>query len=376
MTTFDLDGLTADNPLAFMAALGTFVVADRAWPGGQVQLAWSERQGAWRPRLKVPGEASRDELLKALHAGVHRTPKADDEKALRALDKVVAAAKKELKDANETLKNRLKAKVFKRNSPEAAAFLSTEVTPLEAKLSEAQQARAIAAEAGATPDITTALGPNLKVRPASLAKLARQAALAATPMDRRASDLFAGFGCEAIIDKDGILAPTRFSKQNGNSGKNMLSDIGLLMGRVSPRQIEESLFETWRYQDDKYSLGWDPRDVRPYAHQAENPDAGSVTMHGANLLAYEALTLFPAVPRGRGLATTGTVKLEDAEVFTWPVWESFLPIPVVRSLVAHPELTAVTPNRRHLKATGVVEAYRADHVTVGKSQRFRTARPA
>jgi len=376
MTTFDLDGLTADNPLAFMAALGTLVVADRAWPGGQVQLAWSERAGAWRPRLKVPGEVSREELLAMLHAGVHRTPKADDEKALRVLDKVVAAAKKELKDANETFKTRIKAKVFKRNSPEAAAFLATEVAPLEAKLSETQQARAIAAEAGATPDITTALGPNLKVRPASLAKLATQAALAATPIDRRASDFFAAFGCEAIIDKDGILAPTRFSKQNGNSGKNMLSDIGLLMGRVSPRQIEESLFETWRYQDDKYSLGWDPRDVRPYAHQAENPDAGSVTMHGANLLAYEALTLFPAVPRGRGLATTGTVKLEDAEVFTWPVWESFLPIPVAKSLVAHPELTAVTPNRRHLKAIGVVEAYRADHVTVGKSQRFRTARPA
>jgi hypothetical protein len=376
MTTFDLDGLTADNPLAFMAALGTLVVADRVWPNGQVQLAWFERAGAWRPRLKVPGEVSHEELLAMLHAGVHRTPKADDEKALRVLDKVVAAAKKELKDANETFKTRIKAKVFKRNSPEAAAFLATEVAPLQAKLSETQQARAIAAEAGATPDITTALGPNLKVRPASLAKLARQAALVATPIDRRASDFFAAFGCEAIIDKDGILAPTRFSKQNGNSGKNMLSDIGLLMGRVSPRQIEESLFETWRYQDDKYSLGWDPRDVRPYAHQAENPDAGSVTMHGANLLAYEALTLFPAVPRGRGLATTGTVKLEDAEVFTWPVWESFLPIPVAKSLVAHPELTAVTPDRRYLKAIGVVEAYRADHVTVGKSQRFRTARPA
>jgi hypothetical protein len=228
----------------------------------------------------------------------------------------------------------------------------------------------------ATPDLTTALGPNLKAPAPMLAKLARRAALAAAPTDRRASDFFAAFGCEAIVEKDGSLVPTRFSKQNGNSGKNMLSDIGLLMGRVSPRQIEESLFETWRYQDDKYSLGWDPRDVRPYAHQAENPDAGSVTMHGANLLAYEALTLFPAVPRGRGLATTGTVKLEDAEVFTWPVWESFLPIPVAKSLVAHPELTAVTPDRRHLKAIGVVEAYRADHVTVGKSQRFRTARPA
>jgi hypothetical protein len=376
MTTIELDGLSADNPLAFMAALGTLVVADRAWPGGQVRLAWSERGGAWRPHLEVPGEVSREELLTTLHSGVHRVPKADDENALRVLDKVVAAAKKELKDANDSFKNRLKAKVFKRNSPEAEAFLAAEVMPFQEKLSEAQQVRAAAAEAGATPDLTTALGPNLKVRPERLAKLARQAALAATPADRRVADFFAAFGCEVILDKDGILFPTRFSKQNGNSGKNMLTDIGLLMQRVSPRQIEESLFETWRYQDRLYSLGWDPRDVRPYAHQAENPDAGSVTMHGANLLAYEALTLFPAVPRGRVLVTTGTVWLEDAEVFTWPVWESPLPVLVVRSIVADPGLAIPAPDRRFLRATGVVEVYRAEHVTVGKSQRFRAARPA
>jgi hypothetical protein len=160
----------------------------------------------------------------------------------------------------------------------------------------------------------------------------------------------------------------------------MLTDIGLLMEKVSPRQIEESLFETWRYQDDKYSLGWDPRDVRPYAHQAKNPAAGSVTMHGANLLAYEALILFPAVPRGRRLATTGTVKLEDAWVFTWPVWESPLPVMVVRSLVAHSALTEPAPDRSLLSAVGVVDVYRAEHVTVGKrpstQERFRAARPA
>jgi hypothetical protein len=376
MTTFDLDGLSGENPLAFMAALGTLVVADRAWPGGQVQLAWSDRGGAWRPRLTVPGEVSREELLKNLYVGVHREPKADSKEGLRTLDKAVAAAKKNFKDANEIFKNRLKAKVFKKGSPEAEVFVEAEVAPLMATLSAAEQARAAAARAGATPDLTTALGPNLKVPAPELAKLARQAALLATPTDRRDPDFFAAFGCEAIADKDGILSPTRFSKQNGNSNKNMLSDIALLMQRVSPHQIEESLFETWRYQDDKYSLGWDPRDVRPYAYQAENPDAGSVTMHGANLLAYEALTLFPAVPRGHRLVTTGTVKFEDGEVFTWPVWESPLPVAVVRSLVAHSALTVLAPDRRLLGAVGVVEVYRAEHVTVGKSQRFRVARPA
>jgi hypothetical protein len=376
MTTFDLDGLSGENPLAFMAALGTLVVADRAWPGGQVQLSWSDRAGAWRPRLTVPGEVSREELLKTLHSGVHREPKADSKEALRGLDKAVAATKKNLKDANEIFKNRLKAKVFKRNSPEADAFLAAEVTPLREKLSEAEQARATAAQAGATPDITTALGPHLKVPASMLADLARQTALVATPTDRRASDFFAAFGCEAITDENGVLTPTRFSKQNGNSNKNMLSDIALLMQRVSAHQLEESLFETWRYQDDKYSLGWDPRDVRPYAHQAENPDAGSVTMHGANLLAYEALTLFPAVPRGHRLVTTGTVKLEDAWVFTWPVWKSPLPVTVVRSLVAHSALTEPAPDRSLLSAVGVVDVYRAEHVTVGKSPRFRAARPA
>jgi hypothetical protein len=383
VTTFDLDGLAANNPLAFMAALGTLVVADRAWPGGQVRLAWSNREGAWRPRLRMPTKDSREELIKVLHAGVHRAPKTDDKKKLQELDEKIRASKKGLKVAGETFKNLLKAKTFKKDSPEAAAFLATEVTPLEAQLSEAQLARVIIAEDGAAPDITTSLGRNLKIPAPLLAKLARKAALDASPTDRRAVDFFAAFGCEALVEKDGTLMTTSFAKHNGSSNKHMLKEIGMLMESVSTRQLEESLFEAWRYQDDKRSLGWDPCDVRPYAHQAEDPEASSVTMHGANLLAYEALTLFPAVPHGRCLVTTGTTEFKVDETarsrsfFTWPIWEPFLTLAVVRSLVAHRALAVLAPDRKFLRAIGVVEAYRSEHITVnGKSPQFLATQPA
>jgi hypothetical protein len=320
---------------------------------------------------------TREQLIAKLYTGVHRVPQADGNELLRPLNRKVAATKKQLKDAMESLKQRLKAKEFKKNSAEAKAFREETIAPLESILAMAEVERSEAAQAGATPDLTTALGPHLKVKASALAQLAAKASMC-RPDQRREADFFAAFGCETIVDKDGTtLEPTRFSKQNGNSGKNMLIDIAVLMQRVTEQQLVESLFEPWRYQDDKYSLGWDPRDVRPYAYQADDPASGSVTMHGANLLAYEALTLFPAVPRGGRLITTGTTGTRrggTGEFFTWPVWAAFLPSSVVKSLVAHPLLVDFEPDHRTLLAMGVNEVFRAQHVTVGKSQRFGAAR--
>jgi hypothetical protein len=202
---------------------------------------------------------------------------------------------------------------------------------------------------------------------------AETAGSAAEPNDRRLADLAAGFGSEVVVDRDGLLTPTRFSKQNGNSGKNMLLDVSKLMSSVSRSQLAHALFEPWSYSDEGRSLGWDPRDVRPYALQATDPAAGSRTVHGANVLAYEALGLFPAVPRGRGLVTTGTETVAGAECFSWPVWDHPLVSSVVRSALALSELHEPRPDRTYLRARGIAAVYRCVHYTDGKSQRFRPA---
>lgn len=51
-----LRGLDGSAPLGFLAALGTFAVADRLWSmdGEAVRMSWVELGGAWRPCLRVP----------------------------------------------------------------------------------------------------------------------------------------------------------------------------------------------------------------------------------------------------------------------------------------------------------------------------------
>ena len=58
-----LTGLDGSNPLAFLAALGTLRLADRAWRG--TRLSWEVR-GQWTPVLHLPKPVSEDELVTTL----------------------------------------------------------------------------------------------------------------------------------------------------------------------------------------------------------------------------------------------------------------------------------------------------------------------
>ncbi|MFO0825917.1 MAG: CRISPR-associated endonuclease Cas3'' [Gemmataceae bacterium] len=66
-----LTGLDGANPLAFLAALGTLRLADRALPG--TRMSWESR-GKWTPILHLPKELSPEELLAALlaNSGIQR----------------------------------------------------------------------------------------------------------------------------------------------------------------------------------------------------------------------------------------------------------------------------------------------------------------
>ena len=66
-----LPGLDGSNPLAFLAALGTLRLANRAFPG--TRLSWESR-GTWSAVLHLPQEVPTDELVDTLlkNAGVGR----------------------------------------------------------------------------------------------------------------------------------------------------------------------------------------------------------------------------------------------------------------------------------------------------------------
>ncbi|MFH0901596.1 MAG: hypothetical protein V2A73_13290 [Pseudomonadota bacterium] len=375
MSMIRLDGLGGDNPLAFMAALGVLVTVDRQ-SEGKALLHWERVDGSWNPRLTTHFDATHESLVDLLYRALHRE-EGTGPAAMKNVKARLRAAKAAMKKAEQDLKQSAEQRRFKRGTPEYESLERSVLGSVRAEWEHADADRRALAEHGGMPDETTSLGPNLKVPGGVFGAFTRRAADAATPQNRRTADFAAAFGCEAIVDKYGVLEPTRLSKQNGNSGKNMLADVARLMTGIRPDQIASALFEKWSYADEKLSLGWDPQDVRAYALMADDPgETPSVTMHGANLVAYEALVLFPVSIRGRRLVTTGTKHFDNGEYFTWPIWSTPIGVDVARSLLAYPELQRPAPNRTLLGRIGVVEIYRAAHFSWNKSPRFRFARPA
>jgi hypothetical protein len=361
----ELDGLRGDNPLAFMAALGALVVAEREWPERSerqpVRLRWDRQGGIWRARLTLPTACSRDELAELLLPARARR--------LEKLRRSLAEVERERGAATERSKSGAAAE--RQKAKRAAGVLKARVEKEKKSLD-----RALESEEDVDP--ATQLGEHLKA--VEVAKrfgaFVSDAADSASPGNRRLADLAAAFGCELVLDEAGDkLEPTRFSKQNGNSGKKMLADAAKLTDAISRERMAASLYSTWDYADEKYSLGWDPNDVRPYAHQATDPGDGSITMHGANLLAFESLALFPTAPLPHGkLGTTGYTRLADGECFTWPVWMRPLSREVIRSLLALPLLHEDEPSIPKLSAMGVGEVFRARHFSFFKSPRLTAAR--
>lgn len=97
---FPLTGLDGSNPLAFLAALGTFRTLYNAWPDRNVRLGWTPI-GAWRPVVHADGDITTEELIEALD-GKLRDPAGrkafdlGDDLKVRGLDfrEVAAAAAK------------------------------------------------------------------------------------------------------------------------------------------------------------------------------------------------------------------------------------------------------------------------------------------
>jgi hypothetical protein len=377
MSAIELRGLRGDNPLAFMAAVGALVVLARSSPPDArpaVRLSWRSRAGIWRPRLHLEEDLGEEALVARLFERVHRPVKPEAAASFDRIDRELRKVRKQYKAALSEHKQRLKRREFARNSDEERAAWRKGVAPAEASLREVEARWEKAAVAGGQPDATTALGPVVGVHAERFRRFVEEAFERADVRDRRTADFATAFGCECI-NRDDSIQPTRLSKQNGNSGKNMLRDTAALMQGIRPERLRASLFAEWDYGDEGLGLGWDPRDVRPFAFQAVDPGTTpSVTMHGANLLAYEALPLLPTAPTSRDLATTGTAKVEREEFWSWPIWEAAVGVDVIRTLLALPELHRATPRYERLTPLGIRAVFRSQHYKEGKSQRLRPAK--
>ena len=130
------------------------------------------------------------------------------------------------------------------------------------------------------------------------------------------------FGCESCTDRNGRVIPTELQLITGSGHQYFLETFGTLMESITIDQLRRSLFGPWTYQDPRLSFRWEPLDDRRYAVCWEDPSNTEVrTEHGANLLAANALPLFPVAPLLRAAATTGFHDYKDYTYMTWPMWQ-------------------------------------------------------
>lgn len=154
--------------------------------------------------------------------------------------------------------------------------------------------------------------------------------------------------------------------------------------RTDRSHLQRTLFDTWDYADalDNQSLHWDPSEDRRHALQWNKPsgdpnrkDFGG--MLGANRLGVEALPLFPLVPTGPKPQTIGFSGTRANNTrWTWPLWQSWASLPIVRSLLSHPLLQTPrceSEDQLILRELGVSIAFRCRRILVGKTPNFTPA---
>jgi hypothetical protein len=222
-------------------------------------------------------------------------------------------------------------------------------------------------------DAFIALGNNLTVTRNLFGEVARRVAAETTGTDRRAADFAAAFGSDVIEDRDkDRIEYTDLCFITGSGHQHFLGTARGLAKSAGSEHIGEALFGPWRYSDRGLSMRWDPDDAKEYALRWRDPSVGGVSsIWGANRLAFEALPLFPTIPQGKRLRTTGFQRHDRAHEFTWPLWTQPATMDTVRSLLSLRELEEAVPDRVQLQAMGVDEIFRVQRVRIGQGANFK-----
>jgi hypothetical protein len=306
-----LAGLAGDNPLAFLAALGTLRVLDACWPGRRVRMSWRP-SGSWRPVLHADGGCERAEVVATLH---------------------------------DRLRGRDRAPEF--TLTEGQDEEPRELTlPPEEFAAVARRAAARARRADRTwADFCAAYGSDAFPGEASI----RVTALQFTS------------GQQSFLGSLRELAAEPPSAPAGKPRSSRAEGGGTAAGH-----LDHALFEPWSYSDPRPSLRWDPVDDRRYALRAFDPTDPATspirTVRGANRLAVEALPWLPTFPVAGDVATRGFVRRGRELILSWPLWGPPLTAATVASLLGLAELVADDPPRSTLQPRGVVEVFRARRV--------------
>ena len=298
-TEFSLDGLRANDPLAFLAAVGTVRALDSAETTDRPKLSWTRVGSNWTPTLHVKEELSREQLLDTLTEYL-----TDDQDALRY-----------------TMSNDPSIKRNKLSNLDPEEFQELLAT-VELRSEDEQALAAYGTDAFRNHSEIAEFSP-------------REQGTAVTRLD--------------IVEFSGPLCFLKGQRR--------------LLDETTQAKLRETLFELWEFSDDASghrTMRWSPTDAKRGAYTGVDPtNLDSQTVHGANRLAIEGSRLYTVVPHVAGGETVGFVQLETGEhVFQYPIWSAPVGVTTIQTLLAHPELMSIDPAPE--KVQGVERALRAE----------------
>ena len=309
-----LKGLDGSNPLGFLAAVGTAIVAHNSFP--EVRFGWMAKADGWRPVLEGCGKDENDFSRKIL----------------------------------DTLKN-ASMDVFDIDPrmPFEAPKFSRVLRCVQDRSSLSHRR---------TADFLSAFGTELYPR----------------KKKKNGKDIteFQDSAFRMVRSGDSAGQGLPFY------AKTILNDVALEHIRRALFRLwdykDEAKKHSLRWdpiEDRRYALRWqDP--TKPDKHE------GTGTMWAANALAVEALRWFPTVLVGRHAQTTGFHRTDRHETyFVWPVWTSPISVHTLRSLLALEDLYKTPLPRSSLADMGIEEVYRSERIQQNQYYRnFAPARPS
>jgi len=305
-----LTGIDGGNPLAFLAALGTFRTLSLARPDRELKMAWTEHTGAWRPVLSAALPLIEDDVVAILDERLGRMA---DHPALAFADNV----------------NVTKSEF--RTFAKAAQAAAMEAGDADARIT-ADFAAAFACDVLATKE-----GP---VQDTAL-----------RTMSGAGHQHFLAF-MRSIVQQTG---PQHLRKA--------------LFARWAYDDAVANQTLRWDPADDsRYALRW--RD--PSGDPARKKGGGMLGANRLAIEGLPLVTCAPVGTTLRTTGFTGTAA--RSTFWTWPIWTFPVGLDVCRSLLAHASLQNNAPREhKHLRALGVAAAFRSQRITVGKFRNFAPA---
>lgn len=195
---------------------------------------------------------------------------------------------------------------------------------------------------------------DLKHQPEEFRALMRQLV-----SDADAAEFVAAYATGVAVDGSGQTKPTSL---HFTAGQQRFMDAILdLRASVTREDLEEALYGPWRGRVGPKDTRWRAASERSRALLSFDPGKQkSPTVAGAAWLGFQALPLFPVVPRGGRAVTTGFTGRGKNEQFTWPVWSEPLCLSEVRVLLGQSDL--VQMNNRERDGRGIGQVLRSDVV--------------